>query len=344
MRRHLEELAHDLIIAKKREEEDDHNFAVGHGQVEGTLFNEQGPNSAAGSLGVNGEEWEHDKDTVARVSPTKWNSGEINPNEEQNEKPTIEHPAANDQSVDDSTPEPPAASLPKTTTVTMEEELNGKSGTQPAGEAATETGTKLQAEPAPDTESSAMSVVALTEQLDGLADTFPSISKATNGILPDSLAQEIASRALPLAEGVTCEAFHALAAEAVWAGFNGTNRVKKPQESVWDCRGGDRWGTAAFFAERIVEREDEAVPGLPRTAAALLVQSDGASGGSGHKHPLSGRAARHAAARGVRLAAVSSRRGFLNQATDVAAQEVHTSVCSGRVCEVQCTTLVAAAS
>lgn len=141
--------------------------------------------------------------------------------------------------------------------------------------------------------------------------------RAAAGILPDSVVQEIAAHAFPLAEGVSCAAFHCLAAEAVWAGFNGSDRVEKPPGPVWATRGGDRWGTAAFFAERITEREDEAIVSLPQSAAILLESSAGFS-----TTPLSRSSLTHAAARGVRLAAVSSRRGFLKQAMDMAAEEV----------------------
>lgn len=186
--------------------------------------------------------------------------------------------------------------------------------------------------------------------------------------LPDSLAREIGDRAFPLAlaagkeggdkgegkeengdgeegaveeggassRGVTCAAFHALAAEAVWAGFNGSNCVEKPPDNVWDPRGGDRWGTAAFFAEKIGEREDEAVQGLPRHSKMLIPQVDnissGGTGGGGRgdgrggrclgQHPVSDSSASHAAARAVCMAAVSSRRGFLKQAAEEAAKEV----------------------
>lgn len=128
--------------------------------------------------------------------------------------------------------------------------------------------------------------------------------------------------------GVFCAAFHALAAEAVWAGLNGSERVEKPPESVWDSRGGDRWGTAAFFAEQIGEREEEAAPGLPQQAKILMRQADGGvgigcvEGGGGCSGPLSGSSARHATARAMCMAAVSSRRGFLKQATEEAAKEV----------------------
>lgn len=139
--------------------------------------------------------------------------------------------------------------------------------------------------------------------------------------------------------GVFCAAFHALAAEAVWAGLNGSDRVEKPPESVWDPRGGDRWGTAAFFAEQIGEREEEVAPGLPQQAKMLMSQArstsgdgsggvgvggsiGGGGGGCSGGHPLSGGSVRHAKARAVCMAAVSSRRGFLQQATEEAANEV----------------------
>lgn len=166
--------------------------------------------------------------------------------------------------------------------------------------------------------------------------------------LPDTLAQEIGDRAFPLARaseeqeggssgGVSCAAFHALAAEAVWAGLNGSNRVEKPPQSVWDPRGGDRWGTAAFFAEQIGKRDEEMTPGLQRRTKTLIPQVDhdsgdsngggsdgsgGSVGGCSGEHPLSGSSSRHATARTLCMGAMSSRRGFLQQAAETAAQEV----------------------
>ncbi|CAM9385522.1 unnamed protein product, partial [Ectocarpus sp. 12 AP-2014] len=165
--------------------------------------------------------------------------------------------------------------------------------------------------------------------------------------LPDTLAQEIGDRAFPLARaseeqeggnngGVSCAAFHAMAAEAVWAGLNGSNLVEKPPQRVWGPRGGDRWGTAAFFADQIGKREEEVAPGLPRRKKTRIPQVDhdngdgsggGSDGGGGSvgdcsgEHPLSGSSSRHAAARALCMGAVSSRRGFLRQAAEAAAQE-----------------------
>ncbi|CAB1117154.1 unnamed protein product [Ectocarpus sp. CCAP 1310/34] len=165
--------------------------------------------------------------------------------------------------------------------------------------------------------------------------------------LPDTLAQEIGDRAFPLARaseeqeggsngGVPCAAFHAMAAEAVWAGLNGSNLVEKPPQSVWGPRGGDRWGTAAFFAEQIGKREEEVAPGLPRRTKTRIPQVDhdngdgsggGSDGGGGSvgdcsgEYPLSGSSSRHAAAQALCMGAVSSRRGFLRQAAEAAAQE-----------------------
>lgn len=166
--------------------------------------------------------------------------------------------------------------------------------------------------------------------------------------LPDTLAQEIGDRAFPLARaseeqeggssgGVSCAAFHALAAEAVWAGLNGSNHVQKPPQNVWDPRGGDRWGTAAFFAEQIEKREEEVAPGLPRRTKTRIPRVDqdngdgsgsGSDGGGGSvgdcsgEYPLSGSSSRHAAARALCMGAMSSRRGFFQQAAEAAAQEV----------------------
>lgn len=144
--------------------------------------------------------------------------------------------------------------------------------------------------------------------------------------LPDSLVQEIRERAFPLAEeGVSCAAFHALAAEALWAGFNGSCGVEKPPKSVWSPRGGDRWSTAAFFAYRVGEREEEASPGLPQMKMLRFdIDDEGRrkSYNSGGGHPIAGNSARHAAAHTVCMAALSSRRGFLHKAAKVAAEEV----------------------
>lgn len=143
-------------------------------------------------------------------------------------------------------------------------------------------------------------------------------------VLPDSLVDAIRERPFPLAnEGVACEAFHALAAEAIWAGFNGSERLQKPPETVWEARGGDRWGTAAFFAERLREREEEAVPGLPRSTILTTSNHKEDSSNDPDGRPLSGSLARHAIAREGRLASVSSRRAFLKQANDTAAREVN---------------------
>lgn len=142
-------------------------------------------------------------------------------------------------------------------------------------------------------------------------------------VLPDSLIHAIRERAFPLAnERVTCEAFHALTAEAIWAGFNGSEWLQKPPESVWEARGGDRWGTAAFFAERLGEREEEAVPGLPMSMILTTGNHKEDSSDDLGGRPLSCSSARHAMAREVRLASASSRRGFLKQANDAAAREV----------------------
>ncbi|CAM9330763.1 unnamed protein product, partial [Ectocarpus sp. 4 AP-2014] len=169
----------------------------------------------------------------------------------------------------------------------------------------------------------------------------------TSQTLPYTLAQEIGDRAFPLARaseeqeggsngGVSCTAFHAMAAEAVWAGLNGSNLVEKPPQSVWGPRGGDRWGTAAFFAEQIGKREEEVAPGLPRRTKTRIPQVDhdngdgsggGSDGGGGSvgdcsgEYPLSGSSSRHAATRALCMGAVSSRRGFLLQAAEAAAQE-----------------------
>ena len=229
-------------------------------------------------------------------------------------------------------------------TVGAKEESNAQQGTQAAGEAATEAGRQSGRH-----QEAAKNIDAEQQQqqqqqqllLDDRKNSFhPRHSEKRDKraraaaaamidrdapnrrSLPDSLELEVGNRAFPSSqEGIACLAFHALAAEAVWAGLNGSGRVEKPPESVWDPRGGDRWATAAFFAETLGERGEDVGPGLPQMEV-FQVNKEGGSGGCGSGHPLSGSSARHAAARVMYLAAVSSRRGFLQQATDTAAKEV----------------------
>ena len=220
-------------------------------------------------------------------------------------------------------------------TAEAKEESSVEQGTQAAGEAATEAGN--QSDRHQEAAKNNNAEKQLDDQKDNVHPRHPEKTDTRAAAvdcdvsnrrrLPDSLELEVGNRAFPFAnERVVCPAFHALAAEAVWTGLSDSGRVEKPLESVWDPRGGDRWGTAAFFAETLGEREEEAVPGLPQTKV-LQVNREGGGDRGGCGHPLAGTSARHAAARVVCLAAVSSRRGFLQQASDTAVEEVGCCYC-----------------
>lgn len=356
VRRYLEELAHDLIVGKQREEGNSHEFSIGRGPVKQISDNGQESNDVAAN---NAFKVEVKDNTPGNVSVAAMKIAENDANVEEsgnrvNEGRAADYLAVDKQGAENGAPGAPglhtavdaqraSISSPKPGETSpqvppSEEGSNGGTGTQPAGESVTEadskTGQEQQSVSSGNSELTSMSAASSGEQLSdgmgGMGDGAPSssISKANGGILPASLAEEVANRAFPLAAGVSCEAFHALAAEAVWAGFIGSDRVEKPPQLVWASRGGDRWGTAAFFAETIGHREEEVVLGLPQTVGSpLLGRSDsvGSRRGSGRNRnrPQSGRAARHAATRKVRLAAVSSRRGFLKEAANAAAQEVN---------------------
>lgn len=385
VRRNLEDLAHDLLAAKRVEQLETHNFALGYGASAKTTDRTHGVESSEAGVDTKqahttpGEEGTAsvaaveadttDKDTATPVSaPSPLSGG------------------------------PAAASDPLIPASPQEGEVRGveQNTTQAAGEAATEEAsggyrggdrsshdgtTKVENTDAEEQQQLSSSQARIKQSLPtstlpgasdkgGLAVAVEVVSakerqSSISKTLPDSLAQEISDRAFPLAltteqgsnneddeeegeekegkvevegkeigerGGVFCAAFHALAAEAVWAGLNGSDLVEKPPESVWDPRGGDRWGTAAFFAEQIGEREEEATPGLSQQTKALMRQadrtSDDSAGGCSGEHPLSGSSARHATARAVCMAAVSSRRGFLKQATEEAAKEVCADNCS----------------
>lgn len=352
-------------MGKQREEGSSHEFAIGHGRVKRISHKGQQDSNDVTAGDASKVKTEDSTPENVSVAATKIAENEANAGESgigANEGLAPNYPAESKEGAENGAPETPglhtaadaqrASISPSTPGATSpqgrpsEEGSNGVTGTQPAGESVTEAGT----EPGQEQQSvssgkaeltpmdAASSEEQLSDEMAQLSSGAPSSSilKANGGILPDSLAEEVASRAFPQAEGVSCEAFHALAAEAVWAGFNGSNRVEKPPHFVWAPRGGDRWGTAAFFAETIGRREEEVVLGLPRTVSTPLLERGDLEGGRmggdrKNNRPRSGRAAWHAAMRKLRMAAVSSRRGFLKEATNVAAQEVNLT-CSSEVC------------
>lgn len=386
VRRNLEDLAHDLLAAKRAEELEMHGFALGHA-------NQTGTNKCKQSGDDNPEDGNATVSTTMDHSAGKDdNNAGTRANAASAASPLGRNPAA------------PSGPLVPSTPEGGEDHRVEQKTTQAAGEAATEEGSDAsldgdRCDPAAttntartDTEEQRRLGNAQPEEQSASLSRFPgamgldeyrrSVAGAVDGVterpssqvsktLPASFVQDICDRAFPLAlpateemeesqgephgkeegveeegkeelergagsssgRGVSCAAFHALAAEAVWAGLNGSDRVEKPPETVWDPRGGDRWGTAAFFAEQIGEREEEAAPGLPRKTKLLKLQIDGnvgdgdsnVGGGCSSEHPLSGSSARHATARTLCMAAVSSRRGFLKQAAEEAAKEVRTT-------------------
>lgn len=418
VRRNLEDLAHDLLAAKRNAELGVHCFALGYGTSTDECENiDQKEGSKAEAAAAAAEPGANEKveilaeDSGERRLPSSGDATPLTPS-----SAAVEHPATKaevdhlsiDGHFDDAdikektatveerrkselrTRDTPASSITReTSAMATEQSPEQGSGveqdrTQAAGEAATESagwgsgGNERSSlggatKPADDGTHDQKRELKSAEVQGITSSPPPDLNHATesdNGggavhveeetgqepllarskVLPDSLAQEIADRAFPLANaaeqeedqggrsrGVSCAAFHALAAEAVWAGFTGSDPVEKPPESVWDPRGGDRWGTASFFAEQIGEREEEAAPGLPQHAKTSNLQvvngkgdgcanhvgdGGGRSGGRSGEHPLSGSSGRHAAARTLCMAAVSSRRGFLKQATEAAVKEV----------------------
>lgn len=324
VRRNLEELAHDLLAAKRKEEEETLQFAIGHGSVKDVHYGENGTGNqksneeTKGSAHKRNRPKEECRATVTTVVGAKYDTAELTGN-----------------TVGDALSEEVAPALEARKCDAVADQDGGKQNTQQsAGETAAECG-------AVDDRGEATSKIVQQEDADPKSPSSPAAAIPENNreadeqsaevaseplgrdprSLPDSVAQNISLRAFPLSEeSISCAAFHALAAEAVWAGLNGSDRVEKPSKAVWDARGGDRWGTAAFFAESLGKREEEALPGFPHTEMLHVGQAgnEGSSGG----HPLSGSAARHAATWTVSLAAMSSRRGFLKKAAEVAAQEV----------------------
>lgn len=333
MRRQLEELAHDLIDSKRREEEANHNFAIGSSQTKGTTVDARGPKYAADAFKAD-EGADQQKTDVTEIPISSTTANFVERETTIGDQPAITQQCGSGETAATANEGSDAAqkltaSPPNVITGATQKEMRGERSNQTAGEAAVEVRVETADEPI---ENTGVSIAADTVEFDHIDNAKAdyaieqdnAIVTANAGILPYSVVQEIATRAFPLADGVACGAFHALAAEAMWAGFNGLARVEKPPASVWDARGGDRWGTAAFFAEQINEREEESTPGLRRTASSLRGGTDGPGGGEGAVGipPVTGSSARHAATRRVRLAAVSSRRGFLMEAMRVAANEV----------------------
>lgn len=324
VRRNLEELAHDLLATKRKEEEETLQFAIGHGSVKDVHHGENGTGNqesneeTKGSVHKRNRPKEECRTTVTTVVGAKYDTAEVTGN-----------------TAGDALAEEVAPALEARECGAIADQDRGKQNTQQsAGETAAEcraedylcevTSKIVQQEDA-DSKSSSSPATAIPETICGAdgqsAEVASELLRRDPRSLPDSVAQNICLRAFPLSEeSISCAAFHALAAEAVWAGLNGSDRVEKPSEAVWDARGGDRWGTAAFFADSLGKRQEEALPGLPLTEMLHVDQTGNEGSSSGH--PLSGSAARHAATWAVSLAAMSSRRGFLKKAAEVAAQEV----------------------
>lgn len=312
IRRNLEDLAHELLAAKKRQEKETHRFAVGHSyelaveedttEGEAPVIKERGADEEPKNSRPEGA----DVPSVTAVATTSTDDSRIE-TDGSLETGQVDH-GANLEAPNETAPPALAPDEPYT---------------QAPGENATEASQNRSHQQVAEQEE------ALNDDVHVLPSPLPTASgNATTckrpkpTVIPDSIAEEVGERAFPRAEeGIACEAFFSLAAEAVWAGFNGSGRVEKPSRAVWDPRGGDRWGTAAFFADRLGEREEEAIPGLP-TINILTPSKGKEDGGGGGRHPLSESSARHARARTVVLASVSSRRGFLKQAIDTAAKEV----------------------
>lgn len=405
VRRNLEDLAHDLLAAKRAEQLETHDFALGYGASAENTDGTHGVEAPEG--GTDDKQAPNMPDEEGTASGTAVEADATEGTEDQQEKDAAAT-ATKGSAASSLSRDPAAASDPPTPSPQEgggEAKGDEQDTTQAAGEAATEEpsggyhgGERSSHEGTAKAENADVEGQQQFDSSQANEQSLPTsdLPDASNNgdlaaavdvasvktrssniskILPDSLAQEIGDRAFPPAltpekgdnergeeeeeeegegkeekgegeeeeveelgnrdsrRGVFCAAFHALAAEAVWAGLNGSERVEKPPASVWDPRGGDRWGTAAFFAEQIGAREEEAAPGLPQQATMLMRQADstsddgaggvGCDGGScSGEHPLSGSSARHATARAMCMAAVSSRRGFLKQATEEAAKEV----------------------
>lgn len=389
-------MAHDLLAAKRAEQLETHDFALGYGAGASAKSTDRTGGAEASEAEADTKQAHNTSGEEGSASVTAVEVDATERTADQAEKKESATNAASVSTVSRRSGDSTAAGIPPTPSPPEEEgevQRVEQNTTQAAGEAATEEvsggdrggdrSTRAGTTKADSTDAEEQSQLS-TSQAKKEHTPTPNLLGGSGGvrvkvrqsnlskILPDSLAQEIGDRAFPLAltkeqhdnddeeteetkekgaeegagegeekekeergngssrGGVVFAAFHALAAEAVWAGLNGSGRVEIPPLRVWDSRGGDRWGTAAFFAEQIGEREEEAAPGVPQQAKMLMRQAHstsdddvgGVGGSCSGEHPLSGSSARHATARAVCMAAVSSRRGFLKQASEEAAKEV----------------------
>lgn len=314
----LEDLAHDLIVAKRAQEEAAHGFAIGHGPVDedrtrGRRHQGVGDGSDSGVDSV-------DKDGM----PGKGGYGPPGTPDRAGGLPSgAPLPEGREEHVGGNVQTPVRARPPSASRGAPGADGGGNKsvGTKATSEHIEEPGRSPMPRPsrgaAPDGEGASSGII----REDGAASPRRHHGQGGSDVgqiaLPGALIERVEARAMPLADGVSCAAFHALAAEAVWAGFSGSDRVERPPESVWRARGGDRWGAAAFFAEHIGGREEEVAPGLPRSTTVVFDKE-----GNERSVPLSESSARHSSARRARLAAVSARRGFVKRAMRTAAEEV----------------------
>lgn len=322
----MEELAHDLIETKKKNEIAKHGFAFGHGRVEQALASEPHHQESAGKAKMSSQDPENHSGVLepttnaSATEPGCHPGGGKCPEDDRN---PLARSRTHEGLLESATEVAPGMTESK---LVIDTETRLAVGKQPAVHGSVESGANM---PFDSTLGETQPSGDRSKQPLSLSDTYQRVGKPERdtriesplAILPDSLVDEINARAFPVADGILCEAFHALAAEAVLAGLRGSKRVQKPPESVWRARGGDRWGVAAFFAERINDRGDrgEDVVACPPSSAPRL--GDNGSDGPDNA-PLSGPSARHASARRQRLAAMSSRREFLKQANDAATEEV----------------------
>ena len=310
VRRNLEDLAHDLLAAKKLQELNTYGRAIGSSEEpeddeeikkEVETFNR----SMVAPMGQKKTGVEHS----AKMGPVANHEIDLS----QIKTSAVQPLTATDDAA--------AASLQKTTVQCSGETLTIVDPAAVQGQTTVQRAHIIMPSPAP-------TQTAITKSEIKVGGEQTGTNKRDLGVLPVALAESIGQRAFPLAEGgISCEAFHALAAEAVWAGLNGSECVQKPPESVWKTRGGDRWGTAAFFAVCLGNPQDEAVPGLPSATIPLAKNNVEDIGDDDCQHPLSGSSARHARAYARHLSSMSSKRAFLKQANDAATKEVNILSC-----------------
>lgn len=341
IRRNIEDLGHDLLEAQSQEQVRAHHFSIGHGHAamdEESTAEMQEP-TATGQEGETANTHAAKRSdsaiTLIGESPLTASGSKVDvdrtmkPWESEGAETANSTHAAGEAAARLTGATGGSSSGAKAGADDHDEEANGViQNTQAAGENAIEAGNvgkEFTKEPVEETTGQEADSSENSPPLSQHHPEYATVARERHShskTLPSPLAQEIGNRAFPLAEeGTSCAAFHALAAEAVWAGFTGSDRVERPPESVWDPRGGDRWGTAAFFADRLGERESEAVPGLPQCELLKLDQKGGVIV-DGNQYPTCSGSMRHTAARAIRFAAVSSRRGFLKHAAETAAKEV----------------------